>query len=176
MNLGKMILELRKKKNVTQDELAAELGVTAAAVSKWENGYTLPDILMLCALADYFAVTTDALLGRNPKPLCAAVATSSSLELVQQIAEFVKQHGFPVKHIIYGSYEEALETVNRDPSVTHLFVSYEDPQQKYESSDTNARIVGSYADTTEHILQGFEIYLKNMPHFDAIAQKDSENT
>ena len=63
MNLGKMILELRKKKNVTQEELAAELGVTAAAVSKWEKGYTLPDILMLCALADYFTVTTDELLG-----------------------------------------------------------------------------------------------------------------
>ena len=38
MNLGKMILELRKQKHVTQEELAAELGVTAAAVSKWETG------------------------------------------------------------------------------------------------------------------------------------------
>ena len=59
MNLGKNICDLRKSKNVTQEELAAELGVTAAAVSKWENGYTLPDILMLCALADFFQVTTD---------------------------------------------------------------------------------------------------------------------
>ena len=38
MNFGKTILELRRKKNITQDEMAAELGVTAAAVSKWENG------------------------------------------------------------------------------------------------------------------------------------------
>ena len=38
MNFGKTILDLRKQKNVTQEELAAELGVTAAAVSKWENG------------------------------------------------------------------------------------------------------------------------------------------
>ncbi len=38
MNFGKTILELRKQKNVTQEELAAELGVTAAAVSKWEHG------------------------------------------------------------------------------------------------------------------------------------------
>lgn len=38
MNLGKTILDLRKAKNVTQDEMATELGVTAAAVSKWENG------------------------------------------------------------------------------------------------------------------------------------------
>ena len=38
MNFGKTILDLRKQKNVTQEELAAELGGTAAAVSKWENG------------------------------------------------------------------------------------------------------------------------------------------
>ena len=64
MNLGSKILELRRQKNITQEELAAALGVTAAAVSKWENNYTLPDVLMLGALADYFTVTTDELLGR----------------------------------------------------------------------------------------------------------------
>ena len=37
MNLGSKILELRRQKNITQEELAAALGVTAAAVSKWEN-------------------------------------------------------------------------------------------------------------------------------------------
>ena len=174
MNLGKTILELRRKKNVTQEDLAAELGVTAAAVSKWENGYTLPDILMLCALADYFQVTTDELLGRNPKPFCAAVATSTSPELAQKIAEFVKQYGFPVKHIIYGSYEEALKLVNSDPSITHLFVSYEDSQREYDNGDTHSRIVCSNAGTVEHILRGFEIYLKNMPHFDALALKDDD--
>lgn len=169
MNLGKTILELRKQKNVKQEELAAELGVTATAVSKWENGYTLPDVLMLCALADYFQVTTDELLGRSPKPYSAAVATSVSAELATTIAEFIKQFGFPVKHILYGSYEEALQLVNSDRTITHLFVSYDDPDQEYESSETGARIVGSHADTTESILHGFEVYLKNMPHFDALA-------
>ena len=38
MNFGKTLAELRKQKNMTQEELAAQLGVTAAAVSKWENG------------------------------------------------------------------------------------------------------------------------------------------
>lgn len=171
MNLGKTILELRKQKNVTQEDLAAELGVTAAAVSKWENGYTLPDVLMLCALADYFQVTTDELLGRKPKPYCAAVATSVSAELATKIAEYIKHHGFPVKHIIYGSYEEALATVKSDPSLTHLFVSYDD-KQEYDNNDTDVRIIGSHANDEEHILNGFDIYLKNMPHFDALVLKD----
>ena len=67
MNIGQNILRLRKQKSIRQEELAAELGVTAAAVSKWENGYTLPDILMLCALADYFEVSVDYILGRTDK-------------------------------------------------------------------------------------------------------------
>lgn len=175
MNIGKAIFELRKKKNITQEELAAELGVSAAAVSKWENGYTLPDILMLCALADFFQVTTDELLGRNPKPFCAAVATDSDPQLGQQIAKLVEQYGFPVKHIIYGSYQDALEMVNSDPSVTHLFVSYQDSPREYKSSSTGAYTIGSCGDTLENILNGFTLYLKNMPHFNALAQKENDN-
>ncbi len=38
MNIGTIILNLRKQKSITQELLAAELGVTAAAVSKWEKG------------------------------------------------------------------------------------------------------------------------------------------
>ncbi|MDE6751092.1 MAG: response regulator [Lachnospiraceae bacterium] len=64
MNIGTQIQTLRKKQGITQETLAAEMGVTVGAVSKWENGITLPDILMLCSLADYFRVSTDELLGR----------------------------------------------------------------------------------------------------------------
>lgn len=65
MDIGHKILMLRKQKNITQEKLAAEMGVSIAAVSKWETGNSMPDIIMLCALADFFEVTTDELLGRN---------------------------------------------------------------------------------------------------------------
>lgn len=67
MQIGEQIKTLRSQKNFTQEVLAAEMGVTVGAVSKWETGATLPDVQMLCSLADYFGVTTDYLLGRAHK-------------------------------------------------------------------------------------------------------------
>jgi len=67
MKIGTQIQALRKQQGITQETLAAEMGVTVGAVSKWENDITLPDILMLCSLADFFRVTTDELLGRSKK-------------------------------------------------------------------------------------------------------------
>ncbi len=66
--LGSRIAELRRKKNMTQEELAAELGVTPQAVSKWENDLSCPDIALLPQLARLFDVTTDELLGNTGHP------------------------------------------------------------------------------------------------------------
>ena len=63
--LGKRIMENRKRLGLTQDALAEKLGVTAQAVSKWENDQSCPDITTLPKLADIFGISTDALLGRD---------------------------------------------------------------------------------------------------------------
>ena len=122
MNIGKIILELRRKKNVTQEQLAAELGVTAAAVSKWENGYTLPDILMLCALADFFEVTTDELLGRTTKWKYAIIA-SETQELGKKIAAIAKQYDIAVKSI-FIDYQEAIQAAEHDPEISYIIAGY----------------------------------------------------
>ena len=62
--LGRRIMTNRKRLALTQDKLAEMLGVTAQAVSKWENDQSCPDITMLPQLADIFGITTDELLGR----------------------------------------------------------------------------------------------------------------
>ncbi|MBQ2745552.1 MAG: helix-turn-helix transcriptional regulator [Lachnospiraceae bacterium] len=67
INIGRNIGELRKKNGVTQEELATFIGVTKASVSKWENGQSMPDILLLPLLASYFDVTVDKLLGYEPQ-------------------------------------------------------------------------------------------------------------
>ena len=61
--LGKRIVLHRKRLGFTQDKLAEALGVTAKAVSKWENDLSCPDITMLPKLAELFGITTDELLG-----------------------------------------------------------------------------------------------------------------
>lgn len=63
--LGKRIAAHRKALGLTQDQLAEQLGITAQAISKWENDLSCPDITLLPKLADIFATTTDALLGRE---------------------------------------------------------------------------------------------------------------
>lgn len=61
VDIGKNIRALRLGKGVTQEVLAAHLGVTFQAVSKWETGATIPDVLLLPDIAVYFGVTIDAL-------------------------------------------------------------------------------------------------------------------
>ena len=60
--LGKRIAALRHEKELKQDELAEKLGVSAQAVSKWENDQTCPDISLLPLLAKTLDVSVDELL------------------------------------------------------------------------------------------------------------------
>ena len=60
--LGKRIAALRREKGLKQDELAEKLGVSAQAVSKWENDQTCPDISLLPLLAKTLGVSVDELL------------------------------------------------------------------------------------------------------------------
>lgn len=60
--VGKFIKDLRKKNGLTQKELADSLGVTYQAVSKWENGKSIPDIGMLKLISEKFNINIDDLL------------------------------------------------------------------------------------------------------------------
>jgi len=60
------ISELRRKKKITQQELADIVGVSFQTISKWENGNAMPDITYLPVLAEYFNVSVDQLIGMVP--------------------------------------------------------------------------------------------------------------
>ena len=59
--IGKFIAEVRKKKNMTQQELADKLCVTDRAVSHWENGRRLPDYSLLKELCDILSISINEL-------------------------------------------------------------------------------------------------------------------
>ena len=63
MSIGARIKQLRREKDITQEQLAAYLGITSRAVSQWETDRTAPDIAQLPALCHVFDVSSDVLLG-----------------------------------------------------------------------------------------------------------------
>ena len=63
IKIGAIIKRLRTENNITQDTLATAIGVTPQAISRWESEGGYPDIELLPALADFFSVSTDELLG-----------------------------------------------------------------------------------------------------------------
>ena len=65
MKLGEKIKTLRKQRNISQEVLANYLGISFQSVSKWENESTLPDVMMIPAIASFFGISTDELFEYN---------------------------------------------------------------------------------------------------------------
>ena len=87
--IGDRIKFHRKRLGMTQEQLAERMGVSAQAVSKWENNLSCPDISVLPELAEIFGITVDELLGKNPP----AGATVHEAEVVNPEKE---KHGSSV--------------------------------------------------------------------------------
>ena len=111
MKIGRFIAESRKKKNLTQMQLAEKLNITDRAVSKWENGRSLPDssiMLELCSLLD---ITVNDLLSGE-----VIDVKDYNKEIENRLLEMVKQKEEQDKHLL------SLEWVIGILSVIVLFV------------------------------------------------------
>ena len=84
--IGKFIAECRKKKNLTQMQLAEELNITDRAVSKWETGKAMPDSSIMLELCKILDISVNDLL-------CGEVVTvdNYSKELESNLLEMIKQ-------------------------------------------------------------------------------------
>ena len=69
MEIGNKILELRKKNNITQEELADKVGVSRQTISKWELGETSPDLKQSKELSKIFKVSLDELVDNDIKEI-----------------------------------------------------------------------------------------------------------
>ena len=70
MDTKQVILELRTQKGMSQDELAEKVFVSRQAVSRWENGETVPNTETLKLLSEVFDVSINTLLGSPRKLIC----------------------------------------------------------------------------------------------------------
>ena len=170
MNIGTMIFTLRKDKNITQEQLAAELGVTAAAVSKWEKGYTMPDILMLGALADFFEVTTDQLLGRHVVQKRAIIAAKTK-ELGEKISDLIRRYKIETMSIVtdhHAAVEAARSAAEEGKQIHYLFTALDIPLTEEDMDEpgntvhVNVHVTGG---SDEDYLDGIELYLRNPEAF-----------
>ena len=65
MSMGETIRQLRKERGLTQEQLAEVMGVSIPAISKWETGQSAPELNAVVALADFFCVSVDCLVGHR---------------------------------------------------------------------------------------------------------------
>ncbi len=65
MNIGKKIIEIRKQKNMTQEDFAKIFHVTRQTVSNWENEKSYPDLQTLVQISDKFESSLDTMLKEN---------------------------------------------------------------------------------------------------------------
>lgn len=84
METKNIILELRNKKGLTQDELAEKVYVTRQAVSRWENGETTPNIETLKMLSKLFDVSINTLLGSPHRLICQCCGMPLEDEIISR--------------------------------------------------------------------------------------------
>jgi transcriptional regulator with XRE-family HTH domain len=109
LNIGKTILQLRKEKNITQEQLAIMVGVSAGAVSKWETGNSTPDISLLAPLARALNTSLDILLSFQQELLETEV-----INIKQKLTEVFLHEGYVVGEVRCQEY------LNEYPNSIHL--------------------------------------------------------
>ena len=95
VKIGQFIAECRKKNDLTQAQLAERLGITDRAVSKWENGRSMPDSSIMLALCKELKISVNDLL-------CGEVVSMENYnkELENKLLEVVKEKEKADKHLL----------------------------------------------------------------------------
>ena len=147
-SIGKNIAEHRRNVGITQEQLADKLGISAQAVSKWENDLSEPDASTLLALSKIFGVTVDDLLNGTRVP---SVSTDDKKPEDRLIAINVKYQEtnvlvkIPAELVIqgdFGVFDVDIEDLGYNP----------DNYPGY-NPDNAMRAIAMYKDTIKMMLE-----------------------
>ena len=144
METKDIILKLRNEKGLSQDELAKRIMVTRQAVSRWENGETIPNTDTLKLLSKVFNVTINTLLGAPKQLICQCC-------------------GMPLEDEIVGRDSDGF--LNQD----YCKWCYADGECAYSDLDTLisfcAEHMANESQSPEQIRQYLEGYLPTLKHW-----------
>lgn len=93
MDFGSKLLETRRARGMSQEELAEALGVSRQTIYKWETGITYPDIDVLCKIAEQLGVGTGYLLGENEQAPISATVTEEKSTVLRHFVKFSRMIG-----------------------------------------------------------------------------------
>lgn len=112
MSLGKVIRKYRKARNLTQEEMATRLGVTAPAVNKWENENSYPDITLLAPIARLLGISLDTLLSFHEDLT------------TEEINEIIREADLKLKKETYDeAFQWAKKTLEQYPNCEQLILN-----------------------------------------------------
>lgn len=116
MNLTTVLKQLREENGLAQKELAAILHVSNGNISNYESGIHSPNLDTLCAIADYYGVSVDHLLGRTESPYAEKELTKciSGTYTVNDFLKFIHRLSDPSRKALASfpvSLEHLLDTL-----------------------------------------------------------------
>ena len=146
MDTKDIIFSLRTKNGLSQEELAEKIYVTRQAVSRWENGETVPNTETLKLLSQFFDVSINTLLGSPRKLICQCCGmllddSSISKEVDGSFNEEYCKWCYTDGKFVYASLEELIDFLashmsneNWPPEQARAFFKEQLPKLKYWSS------------------------------------------
>ena len=108
MRFEEKIVELRKQKGLSQEELAEQLGVSRQAVSRWELGQTLPDIPNLLQLCELFGVSADYLVKDEEQ---AAVKNDQTTKTIARLTREREKTRYQARRYYYTAWAALLMAI-----------------------------------------------------------------
>ena len=111
LNFARNFVTLRKKENLTQEQIAEKCGVSRQAVTKWENGNSTPDLSMISIICSTFSVTADELLYSDfyKKEYGEKQNDKKIMDKLDELLKAVKENGRAKNVDLYQEYERYLD-------------------------------------------------------------------
>lgn len=111
-NISKRLLELRKEKGLTQKELSEQINYSDKVISKWECGESLPSILVLKELSEFYEVSIDSIVGKHKKQ---TLSKDKKMEVTRTV-----RPSFIIKYFIIIPTIGQIATIRFGPGVFSL--------------------------------------------------------